>query len=196
MNEKNAAAIVDAVIQERRSVKPANMNGKPIDEATFREMLMSADWAPTHAHTEPWLFIIHGGASAKAFCLSHATLYQAVTAPEKFTVATYDKLRQMADGASHVVVAAMKKGDNPKIPLVEEIASAAAAIQNLLLAATARGIGSFWSTGGLTFHPAMKDMLKLSEQDQVLGLLYFGYSDQPVVPGKRIRPFEEKFIFS
>ena len=37
----------------------------------------------------------------------------------------------------------MKRGDNPKIPEIEEISSVACAIQNICLTATAYGIGSF-----------------------------------------------------
>jgi nitroreductase len=50
----------------------------------------------------------------------------------------------------------------------------AAAIQNILLGAMALNISSFWSTGGMTYHPELKRYLNLEEEDQVIGLLYLG----------------------
>ena len=86
----------------------------------------------------------------------------------------------------------MKRGSNPKITVLEEISATAAAIQNLLLSATANGVASFWNTGGLTFNPAMKNHLNLKADDQIMGILYLGYSDQPLAEGRRIKPMEEK----
>jgi hypothetical protein len=44
----------------------------------------------------------------------------------------------------------------------------------------------------MTHHPALKTYLNLSEEDQVMGLLYLGYSDQPLPSGKRNFPLETK----
>ncbi len=189
------ASLVDEVIRDRRSTKPAAMNGRSISRNDLEAVLEAADWAPTHAYTEPWLFLVYEGEKAREFCLAHADKYRAVTPPEKFTAATYDKLATMADKVSHLVVAVMQRGDNPKIPVLEEVAATAAAVQNLLLSATARGIASFWSTGGLTLQPAMKELLGLGEQDHVLGQLYLGYTEEEWPVGKRLRPRSAKFVW-
>ncbi|RYD84352.1 MAG: nitroreductase, partial [Sphingobacteriales bacterium] len=102
-----------------------------------------------------------------------------------------NNLATLGNNASHVIIAYMKRGSNPNIPAVEELAAASAAVQNILLAATALNIGSFWSTGGATLKPTMKEFLGLAEEDQVLGLLYLGYSDQHP-EGRRVTPIEEK----
>lgn len=195
MNTNSPVTVIEEIIRERRTVKPDKMNGRTITDEDFQQLLEAADWAPTHAYTEPWLFLIHAGESAKSVCQMHADLYKETTDPEKFNPASYDKFQHMGDNASHVVIACMKRGNNPNIPAVEELAAASAAIQNMLLAATARGIASFWSTGGMTLRPALRDKLGLSEQDAVLGFLYFGYTDNEPSIGKRMRPFEEKFIW-
>ena len=86
----------------------------------------------------------------------------------------------------------MKRGTNPKIPQLEEIAAASAAVQNILLGATALGIATFWSTGGMTNNPALKDHLQLGADDIILGLLYLGYTDEPAKDGVRNIPLAEK----
>ncbi len=168
------------------------MNGAQIPEEQIKEILTLADWAPTHGNTEPWRFVVYPGEKVKAFCLAHAELYREHTAPDKFMDLKYEKLLHMGDEASHVIVAYMRRGDLPKIPALEEIAATSCAIQNLLLGATALGIASYWGSGGMAYHPAMKDMLALREEDTVLGILYLGYSDSPAPSGKRIVSFEEK----
>jgi nitroreductase len=79
-----------------------------------------------------------------------------------------------------------------KIPLVEEIAATAAAIQNILLGAEALGISVLWSTGGMTHHPALKSFWGLAEEDVVMGLLYLGYTNEPSAAGKRNGTAAEK----
>ena len=88
----------------------------------------------------------------------------------------------------------MQRGALPKIPALEEIAATAIAIQNILLGATAAGIASFWSTGGMAHHSVMKHFLQLKEEDIVMSILYLGYSDEQI-EGKRQTQIEEKVIW-
>lgn len=181
------------IIETRRSTKPALMNGKQIDDSLIWQLLELADWAPTHAHTEPARFFVYSGEAKKQFCFDHAELYKANTPEDKFTTATYEKQLHMGDTLSHIIAIIMKRGDNPKIPALEEIASVAASVQNMLLGAATLGIAALWSTGGMTHHPAMKKYLGLGEHDIVMGLLYLGYTDEePSKEGKRIIPLAEK----
>jgi len=113
------------------------------------------------------------------------------TLAENFLQPTYDKQFHNGDLASHVIVAIMQRGANPKIPALEEIAATAAAIENILLGATGAGVASFWSTGGMTHKLPMKDFLQLKEEDVVMGIIYFGYSDEKS-EGKRATSMEEK----
>jgi nitroreductase len=186
--------IIADVIKNRRSIKPVKMNGKKIPDEQVRELLKLANWAPTHGRTEPWRFIVYSGNKVQEFCHQHAELYKAHTSGEKFEQANYDKLLHNGDLASHIIIAVMQRGDLPKIPALEEVAATAIAIQNILLGATAAGIGSFWSTGGMTHHTVMKDFLQLNEQDIVMSLLYLGYTDEQM-EGKRQTEIEEKVIW-
>lgn len=179
------------VIVSRRSTKPAAMNGKKIGDGVIRQLLGLANWAPTHANTEPWRFIVYSGEAVQRFCHEHAELYKQDTPPEKFTTAKYEKQQHNGDKASHLILAVMKRGSNPNITVLEEICATAAAVENILLGAEALGIAVLWSTGGMVMQPAMKDLLALGQEDVVLGILYMGYTDEPAKPGKR-GPVEEK----
>lgn len=172
------------------------MNGKKIEDQTISDLLELANWAPTHARTEPWRFIVYGGQAVGSFCTAHAELYKKDTPEDKFTTAKYDNLVHMGDQASHIIAVYMNRQEPAKIPVMEEIAATAAAVQNILLGAEAVGIASFWSTGGMVLQPIMKQFLKLSDEDIVMGLLYLGYTDEPAPPAKRNTTIETKVTWN
>lgn len=181
----NKFEVLQAIVENRRSIKPAVMNGKKIDDQAIQQLLELASWAPTHGLTEPWRFIVYSGNAVRQFCHQHAELYKQVTPPEKFNTGKYEKQQHNGDKASHLIAVYMQKGTNPNIPELEDICAAAAAVQNILLGAEALGLAVLWSTGGLTLHPAMAKHLNLEENQIMLGLLYIGQTDEPARPGKR-----------
>ena len=165
------------------------MNGKKVPDEQIWELLKLADWAPTHANTEPWRFVVYS--DPKAFCEQHAQLYRDHTPEENFTQFNYEKILHNGDKASHIIIAIMQRGPLPKIPAIEEISATACAIENILLGATALGIASFWSTGGMAHNPAMKTFLDIEPEDIVMGILFLGYADS-TYNGERNIPLTEK----
>lgn len=181
--------ILSSVIKNRRTIKPAEMNGQKITDGRINALLELADWAPTHANTEPWKFTVY--ADGKTFGHQHAELYKANTPADNYMQMTYEKLLHMGDKASHVIVCAMRRKPQTRIPVLEEIAATACAMQNILLGATALNIASYWGTGGMAHHPAMKQFLGLGDEDVVMGVLYLGHADHKP-GGKRNTPLSEK----
>lgn len=185
-------ASIAQIIAQRRTVKPTGMNGKKIPDAAVEQLLALADWAPTHGHTEPWYFVVFSGDGVKQFCTDHAELYKTYTPAAQFIPGNYDKLKTQGNLASHIIAICMKRGSNPKIPEIEEIAATACAVQNMWLSATAQGIAAYWGSGGMTYTPAMQDYLGLRDEDKVLGFFYLGYTDDDIPEGKRIKLLSEK----
>jgi nitroreductase len=183
--------VLEELIVNRRSLKPAVLNGKKIDDQQIKQLLDLANWAPTHGFTEPWRFVVYSGDAVIRFCADQAGLYQLHEPSATFNAAKYEKQLHNGDKTSHLIAVYMKRGGNPNIPELEEICATAAAVQNILLGAEALGIAVLWSTGGMVLKPAMKDYLGLGEADQMIGLLSLGYTDEEPRPGKR-GPVEEK----
>lgn len=185
------ANLID-IIKKRRTVKAQAMNGNKIPNGHIAAILELANWAPTHAYTEPWRFIVYENPAD--FCRQHADLYKQNSMGDNFNATVYNNLVHQGDKASHIVVAVMKRSDLGKIPAFEEVAAASCAIQNMLLGATALNIASFWSTGGMSLKPAFKEYMGYSDEDQVMGILYFGYADE-YPEGKRNTEIEEKIAW-
>ncbi|MES2479689.1 MAG: nitroreductase [Bacteroidota bacterium] len=183
--------LLSDIISQRRTIKPQQMNAAKIAPETINQLLQLADWAPTHGRTEPWRFFVFADEKVNEFCTAHAQMHRQAH-PEKSTDDTFNKLSSMGENASHIILAAMCRGHLPKIPVIEEIAATAAAIQNILLGAQSMGIATYWGTGGSIHHPEMKDYLGLGEHDHVMGALYLGYTNQQLKEGQRNIPIEVK----
>ena len=187
-------AIIKNIIT-RRTIKPEQCTGERIDDAKVWQILECANWAPTHGYTEPWRFVVFSDERKTAFALDHANMYRSETATENFKQVKFDKIINRAAQTSHVIALIMKRGDNPKIPEIEEICAAACGVQNMQLAAHSLGLGAYWGSGGMTFHPKMHSYLKCSPEDKVLGFLYLGVPSVEPSPGRRITPIEEKVVW-
>ncbi|HET8573519.1 MAG TPA: nitroreductase [Edaphocola sp.] len=187
--------VLERVVRRRRTVKPGRMNGKKIAETDIRDLMQLADWAPTHGRTEPWRFVVLEGEAFKSFSQQHAELYRGHMPAEKFREDKYDGLRNNYQTASHLIIIVMKRTTDGKIPEDEEYAAVAAAVQNLLLGASAKEIAAIWSTGGMATKPSMKPLLGLGGEDRVVGFLYLGYADGDNREGSRKIPLSEKVIW-
>lgn len=76
----------------------------------------------------------------------------------------------------------------PTLGNMEHIAAAAAAIQNLLIAATARGIPSYWSSGGVLRTQAVFEKLQIPSQQILLGAVFlFPQQADATIVGSKLR---------
>ena len=185
----NTFSTISSIIKNRRTIKPFMMNGGKVPDEQIKQLLELADWAPTHGLTEPWRFVVY--TEPAMFCHAHAEMYKENTTPENYIEASYTNFYNQGDKVSHVIVAIMQRGNLPKIPAFEEVAATSAAIQNILLGATALNVASFWSTGGMILKPVMKAFLSLRDEDEVMGVLYFGYADEHPKGARRV-PLADK----
>lgn len=173
----DSSLFIKGITKKRRNVKPELFNGKRIDNEIVRELLEVANWAPTHKRTEPWRFIVYEYEKTKDFGVLHSNVYKEHTPADKFLIKKYNKILNRADNASHVIVAYVHPDANSTIPLQEEIAAAACAVQNMLLLATAYEIASYWGSGGMCYHPAMNEALGIDSNDVILGWIFLGRTD-------------------
>lgn len=186
---------VEQIIKNRRTTKAHAMNGKVIPDEQVQQLLELADYAPNHGQTEPWRFVVLSGEALDAFGQTHADIYWNYTDEGKRKKSKCKKYKRYADNASHVIAVAMEAGTNPKIPVKEERSAVSAAVQNMLLGATALGLASYWSTGGMTYHPRLKAYVGFDEQETMIGTVYLGYADKLRKQKKRRIPLEEKIVW-
>lgn len=182
---------VTEAIHKRRNVKPEDFNGKIISDEVLNEILELANWAPNHGRTEPWRFFIFDKSSLGEFAAVQEQVYRDHAPAEKFKEEVALKFARRIEKVSHAIVIASARGNNPNIPVLEEIQATAIAVQNMWLGATERGVAMYWGSGGPTYFPEFKEPFGLNHEDQILGFLYLGYADQ-IADGVRQTSIEHK----
>jgi nitroreductase len=152
---------LESAIRARRTHK--QYGSDPVPEPVVRELVELARWAPNHKLTNPWRFRLLGAET-------RARIDELV--PEQEVL----KLRR---APTLLLVTAMPSED--PLLAVEDVQATAAAVQTLLLAATARGLASYWRTPGCFREQAVRDAAGLADGEVVVALVHLGppASDPP-----------------
>ena len=184
----NLSEITD-VIKNRRTIYPKFFSSRKVHKEIVEHLLNNATWAPTHGNTQPWKFQVYMGDSREKLSKNLGELYQLLTPKKLYNEGKFKKISSRPFLSSVAIVVSMKRGDNEKIPEIEEVEAVACAIQNMCLTATAYGLGSFWSSPKIIYTPEMNKFLKLKSEDKCLGVLYVGYQSVDWPKGQR-KPIE------
>jgi nitroreductase len=163
---------VGQAIRTRRTHK--QYGSEPVSEAVVRELVELARWAPNHKLTNPWRFRLLGPET-------RAQIDELV--PEAEVI----KLRR---APTLVLVTALPSAD----PVLgeEDVLATAAATYAMLLAATERGLASYWRTPSCFRDPAVRNLLELAVNEVVVALVHLGL---PVTdpPAKARAPVADVF---
>jgi nitroreductase len=152
---------VDRAIRARRTHK--QYGSEPVDEATVRELVELARWAPNHKLTNPWRFRLLGP-DTRARIDELAGEVEAL------------KLRR----APTLVLVTAVRSEDPVLA-EEDVQATAAAVYALLLAATARGLASYWRTPACFREAPIRELLGLEPREVMVALVHLGppASDPP-----------------
>jgi nitroreductase len=172
------------LLLSRRSVS-ANSLGEPGPSAAELELILrSASRVPDHKKLVPWRFLLFQGEARAEF---GKILAEVCAAEEKdpgaFRLETEAKRFLRAPLVIAVISCVVK---NPAAPEWEQILSAGAACQNLILAATALGYGAQWITEWCAYSEGVRQALGLADNERVAGFVYIGTAKEK--PDERERP--------
>lgn len=142
------------------------------DQAALDAIFASAIRAPDHGRLRPWRFVVIPEDKRAAFGDLMADCLRRVQ-PDA-SAEMLDRERAKAMRAPIIVVAAAHVQKGHKIPAIEQLAAAAAAAQNIMLAANAQGYGAMWKTGAPAYDAVVKQALGLAAEDDVVGFIYLG----------------------
>ncbi|MDO9353720.1 MAG: nitroreductase family protein, partial [Solirubrobacteraceae bacterium] len=148
---------LDSAIRARRTTK--NFTDEPVDPAVVRELVELAQWAPNHNTTFPWRFRLIGPEATKALV----------------DIAPADKKGKVVRGKTRVLVSVVVAGD--QVRREEDLLATAAAVQNFLLGATARGIDSFWQSPTIAGLAPSRFKLGIPANEQLVAVIHLGQAD-------------------
>lgn len=133
-------------IRTRRSI--GRVSPEPLARPLVEELIEAAACAPNHRLTNPWRFIVLAGDARRE---------------------VWERLER----APVVVACCVAPGEDP-VQAREDRDAVAAAIENMLLAAHARGLGAMWRTGDIVDDPDARAALGLGPREEIVGFVYLG----------------------
>jgi nitroreductase len=89
--------------------------------------------------------------------------------------------------APAIIVVSTRTDANP-VTAEEDLTATAAAVQNLLLAAHAKGLSAAWKTGKIVYNAEVKRFLGIDESDRVIAFVYLGAvaKEEPPARGREV----------
>ena len=158
-----------ANILARRSV--GRIAADPVSREQVEELLRAAVRAPNHHLTSPWRFVVIAGEARRE--IGEAHLRARLRAEPDLSPAAREKEATRLERAPVVIACCVHPGEDPA-EAREDRDAVAAGIQNLLLAARARGLATMWRTGAMADEPEVAEALGLGPRDAVVGFVYLG----------------------
>ena len=139
----------------------------------LQRLAAAAARAPDHGRLKPWRIIPVNGAARELFATAAANARRAriPDLTDDQMVAERDKINR---SPCIVVVGCVVKKDYDKVPEIEQVLAVGAAVENMLLAAHAMGLGVMWKTGAAAYDAGVKAAVGLAPVDHIVAILHLG----------------------
>lgn len=143
---------------------------QPVDRKLILDAIEVARWAPNHHLTEPWHFYVLGSQKIQ----ESVDLTQVVVTEIKNAKLGEFKAECAAAIPGWLVVTCDKSDD--ELQQLEDYASCACAIQNLMLYLSEAGVATKWATGPITRDVRFYELLGADPSAAlVVGIIWYGY---------------------
>lgn len=184
MHDDTTRLWASTLIHSRRTTLPKRLRGPGPDAAQQATILEAAAAAPDHDQILPWRFIEVPESRRTALGEAFADALRERD-PQADSEACA-QAREKAHRSPWLLLAVARTSTEPAdIPAAERILSAGAAIQNMLLMATALGLGSALTSGKALQSQALRQLFGLPENEQALCFINIGHIGEPRQPRPR-----------
>jgi coenzyme F420-0:L-glutamate ligase/coenzyme F420-1:gamma-L-glutamate ligase len=195
---------LESLLQSRRSIR--RYRPDPLPPGTLERLLTAAVWAPSAHNRQPWRFATVTTAEAKirlAQAMGERLRADRLADGDPLDVVEADAGKSFAriSGAPAVIVVCLTLADMDHYPdarrsqaeYLMAVQSVAMAVQNLLLAAHAEGLGACWMCAPLFCGEAVRQSLGLPGDWQPQALVTLGLPASAGKPALR-RPASERSL--
>lgn len=165
------------LLLSRRSGSAKAMTGPGPTPEELQTILKAASRVPDHGKLFPWRFMVFEGEGRERFgTLLVEALRETETISEERTAVEAARLTR----APTVVAVISRAREAIPIPEWEQILSAGAVCQTMLVAAHALGYVANWLTEWYAYHPGVKERMGLKPGERIAGFIYIGKSAVPL----------------
>ncbi len=164
----------------RRSI--SRFSARTVERDKIEALLQAGAQAPNHYKVRPWRFVVIDGQARERLgdVMAQVLLRKYPTLPEE--ALAKEKAKPLRSPV--IIAVGVDQPSEPKVLETENMCAAAAACENILLAAHAMGMGGKWRTGEAARDVDVKEHLGLADKE-VIAFLYIGYPEEPPAPVPR-----------
>jgi nitroreductase len=181
--------IFDA-IHSRHSV--SKVRPDPVSAELIQSLLSAAVQAPNHYRVRPWRFVVLSGDARVRLGEVMAQSLLSRHPESDGTALAAERARPLR--APVLIAVAVDPPSEPKVVEIENICAAAAAVENLLLAAHGLGLGAMWRTGPAARDPRVKEFLGIAAEQDLIAFVYVGYPEEMPAPPPR-PSYEDRVVW-
>ncbi|MDQ7074045.1 MAG: nitroreductase [Gammaproteobacteria bacterium] len=170
-------------LQQRHSTAAKQLGEPAPNKAELEQILAAAVAAPDHGGLQPWRFLIIEKEARQKLGDLMASCYQ--KRHPQATTEQVERQRIKPLRSPLIITVVAKIQSNPSVNKMEQILSAGAACQQILLASQALGYGAIWLSGESIFDWNINEGLELGFDDQIVGFLYLGTETETIAAPQR-----------
>jgi nitroreductase len=175
-----------ALLASRRSASAKAMGEPGPNTRQLEELLRIAVRVPDHGKLMPWRFIVFEGEARLRAGEVLARRWKALNPGHG--EAMLEEQRRTFTRAPVVIGVVSTAAEHPKIPVWEQQLSAGAVCQNMLIAATAMGLGCQWITGWHAYDEEVLAAFGVGPGERMAGFVYLGTPTEQVTDRRRPEP--------
>ena len=171
-------------LRTRRSVKAIDLQEPGPNERDLETILETATRVPDHGKLGPWRLVTFQGQDRTDFGDILAARWQALYPQANDAQISHERNRFLR--APVVIAVISQRQAEHKIPEWEQILSAGAVCQNLLVAASLSGYAAQWLTEWYTYDAHIQSLFQIGDHEDIAGFIYLGSAGEK--PDERARP--------
>ncbi len=173
------------LLMVRRSLTVKDMTSPGPNKDQIDQLLTIGSRVPDHKKQVPWRYLVISGDSRAKLGKVLRSVFQKNNPETDSSILDFEENRFMR-APLIITVVSTATPENPKVPEWEQILSAGAVCQNILIAANAMGFAAQWLSEWYAYDEAVLAELGLSANERIAGFIYIGKASKD--PAERGRP--------
>jgi nitroreductase len=182
----NDTSSVLAFLRSRKSASAKSLGEPGPSPSQLKDILEIAVRVPDHGKLTPWRFVVFEGDARARIGAHFAGRWKELHPEHGEDILNFH--RGLLLRAPTVIAVVSRAAPHVKIPEWEQIQSASAVCYNIVLAATAMGLGAQWQTDWIAYDPEVAKHVGLVPPERISGFIYMGTPTAPLEDRPRPDP--------
>jgi nitroreductase len=159
-----------------------------VNKENIIKILDAGNWAPSGGNMQQWEFMVVSGEKKIEIGESYAAIASGYTADwEASARESFIQYARTYGKAPHIIVVLTDASDIPGMRKMH-LETGSAAMENIILAARALGLGTCWMTGPLQDEKSLRRILDIPEDKEIVAVTPLGYPVEFPPAPERIDP--------